>query len=89
MLRKTQGLCRNISTACRRRRPQLFFLSSLIGVSTVCSIVQEVSQPGVLSSFSNTEHIIQKYLRHPKQVSTSVLGTKNRHFLNFSPSLFE
>ena len=84
MLRKTQGLCGNISTACRRRRPQLFFLSSLIGVSTVCSIVQEVSQPGVLSS-----HIIQKYLRHPKQVSTSVLGTKNRHFLNFSPSLFE
>ena len=26
MLRKTQGLCRNIFTACRRRRPRLFFL---------------------------------------------------------------
>ena len=33
MLRKKQGLCRNIFdifTAWRRRRPQLFFLSSLL-----------------------------------------------------------
>ena len=30
MLRKTQRLCRNIFTACRRRRPRLFFLSSLL-----------------------------------------------------------
>ena len=27
---KTQGLCGNILTACRRCRPRLFFLSSLM-----------------------------------------------------------
>ena len=42
MLRKTQGLCRNIFTVFQRHRPRLFFLSSLI--STVHNLKYKVSQ---------------------------------------------